>query len=154
MWYDILWLSFSGFGEISPEDEHPFYTDENFETSFYAVDKRAKKVAKENICYKLVKGYFDESLKDGAKSLSIQKSKIIFIDSDTYSSANVALNFCIPTIQVGTFIILDDYYSYKGSLFKGVAKAFNEFLVNSKVSVRHVFNYGMGGVVFLVNELN
>ncbi len=146
--------SFSGFGEIASEDEHPFYTDENFETSYKRVESRVRKVIKNEVRYKLIKGYFDESLKKGAGTFSIKKSKIIFIDSDTYSSANVALNFCIPTIQIGTFIILDDYYSYKGSLSKGVAKAFNEFLDNSKVSVRHIFNYGMGGVVFLVNELN
>ena len=36
--------SFSGFGEISKDDEHPFYTDENFSTNFKKVNDRVKKV--------------------------------------------------------------------------------------------------------------
>jgi hypothetical protein len=55
-------------------------------------------------------------------------------------------------VQLGTFIILDDYYSYKGSTSKGVTKAFDEFLSNTGIKVRRVFTYGMGGAVFVVSE--
>jgi hypothetical protein len=54
---------------------------------------------------------------------------------------------------VGTFIILDDYYSYRGSRLKGVTKAFDEFIDRSEIGVRKVFTYGMGGVVFVVSEV-
>jgi hypothetical protein len=99
-------------------------------------------------------GYFSESLKDGAFAMGIKKSKIIFIDSDTYSSANEALDFCIPTIQIGTYIVLDDYFSYKGSVKKGVAGAFKKFLKITKAEVRQIFIYGMGGAVFVVSDIN
>jgi hypothetical protein len=145
--------SFSGFGEISEEDKHPFYTDSNFDTSFENVNNRVKKISKEGN-YKLIKGFFNESLKNGANSIGISNSRIIFIDSDTYSSAQEALKFCIPTLQLGTFIILDDFFSYKGSLDKGVAKAFNEFIHIAKIEVRDVFTYGMGGKVFVVSKCN
>jgi len=144
--------SFSGFGELDDEDVHPFYTDENFDTDFDKVNKRVKKIAK-NIKYKLVPGYFSESLKGGALAMGIKKTKIIFIDSDTYSSANEALNFCVPTIQIGTYIILDDYFSYKGSLKKGVAGAFEKFLKITNADVRHIFTYGMGGAVFIISDI-
>lgn len=142
--------SFAGFGALSEEDKHPFYTDENFSTSLSQVKKRVEKVA-QNLKFHLVPGFFSDSLKKGAAALGISKSRIIFIDSDTYASAAEALTFCLPTIQNGTFIILDDYFSYKGSEDRGVAKAFSEFLEQGRFSVRHVFVYGMGGTVYVVS---
>lgn len=143
--------SFSGFGTLADDDKHPFYTDENFSTSLPSVNRRVKRVAG-NIKFQLVPGFFSESLKEGAKQLGIEKSRIIFIDSDTYSSAKEALTFCIPTLQEGTFIVLDDYYSYRGSDKKGVKRAFSEFIALSNIKVRHVFTYGLGGAVYVVSE--
>ena len=143
--------SFSGFGEINEDDKHPFYNDDNFKTDLRKVNKRVKKVAK-NTEWKLIAGYFDETLKNGPEKYGIKKSSIIFIDSDTYSSSKEAFNFCDSTIQIGTFILLDDYYSYKGSNNKGVKKAFDEFVLRNKIKLRRVFTYGMGGSVFVVSE--
>jgi len=108
-------------------------------------------VARE-INYKLIPGFFSDTLKLGPKKFGIIKSHIIFIDSDTYTSANEALTFCIPIIQNGTYIILDDYYSYLGSNAKGVRRAFSEFLIMANIEVRRVFNYGMGGAVYIVSN--
>ena len=146
--------SFSGFGTLIEDDKHPFYTDENFATSAKNVNSRVKKVAKGALEFKLISGYFSDSLAKGAYHLGIHKSKIIFIDSDTYSSANEALTFCMPTIQNGTFIILDDFFSYRGSSNRGVARAFAEFINKANIKVRRVFTYGMGGVVYVVSEVN
>lgn len=143
--------SFSGFGELNDSDIHPFYTDENFDTDYQAVNKRVRKVAK-TTTYQLIKGYFNESLAKGSAEMGIEKSKIIFIDSDTYSSSDEALTFCLPTIQIGTYIILDDYFSYKGSLKKGVAGAFEKFVKSANCEVRHIFTYGMGGAVFIISD--
>ncbi len=145
--------SFEGFGEISIDDKHSFYTDTNFTTSYDKVSKRVKN-ASSGLNYKLIQGYFSETLKTSPKSLGISKSRIIFIDSDTYSSASEALDFCKTLIQQGTYIVLDDYFSYKGSYNSGVARAFKEFKENNKVEVRDVFTYGMGGRVFIVSELH
>jgi O-methyltransferase len=143
--------SFAGFGDLEEDEKHPFYTDENFTTSLPIVKRRVQRIAS-NDQFKLIAGFFGDTLKTGAISLGIKKSRIIFIDSDTYSSANEALNFCIPTIQEGTFIVLDDYYSYRGSENRGVTRAFNEFVTQSRIKVRQVFSYGMGGVVYVVSE--
>jgi O-methyltransferase len=143
--------SFAGFGDLKEGDKHPFYTDENFATSLAAVNSRVLRVAAGRQ-FKLIPGFFSDSLKNGAGQLGIEKSRIIFIDSDTYSSANEALTFCIPTIQEGTFVVLDDYYSYRGSESRGVKRAFNEFVFQCKIKVRQVFTYGMGGVVYVVSE--
>ncbi len=145
--------SFTGFGKIENDDKHPFYTDENFKTDKDKVEKRVKKVAG-NCEFTLIAGYFSDSLSNGPKSFGIEKSSIIFVDSDTYSSSNEALTFCDETVQEGTFIILDDYYSYKGSIKKGVKKAFDEFIKRNNISARRVFTYGMGGAVFIVAGCN
>ncbi|MDP1955347.1 MAG: TylF/MycF/NovP-related O-methyltransferase [Polaromonas sp.] len=144
--------SFAGFGDLAPEDEHPFYLDENFETSIHKVERRVGRVSNKDIEYQLIPGYFSDSLKAGVGQYKINKARIIFIDSDTYSSANEALEFCSPVVQEGTFIILDDFYSYKGSSEKGVARAFFEFLEKYKIHARQIFSYGMGGVVFVVSS--
>tara|TARA_B100000686_G_C16799012_1_gene984502 strand:+ start:2491 stop:3201 length:711 start_codon:yes stop_codon:yes gene_type:complete len=144
--------SFEGFGELVEEDNHPFYKDTNFEASYDKVNNRVKKVAK-GIDYSLIKGFFSETLKQGAKSYDIEKTRIIFIDSDTYSSAIDALLFVLPTVQEGTYIILDDYFSYRGSLKHGVAKAFKEFSEKGHLTHRRVLDYGMGGAVFIISEI-
>ena len=38
--------SFEGFGEISEDDRHPFFTDYNFKTTYDKVFKRVKKLLK------------------------------------------------------------------------------------------------------------
>lgn len=145
--------SFLGFGNLKDDDKHPFYTDENFTTSVSKVSRRIKCVAK-NIDYQLIQGYFNESLAKSANQYGIERSRIIFIDSDTYTSASEALIFCMPTIQEGTFIILDDYFSYKGSKERGVALAFSEFLVKCEIQARHVFTYGMSGLVYVISGVS
>jgi O-methyltransferase len=143
--------SFAGFGTLAEDDKHPFYTDENFATSLHAVNNRVHRVAR-GTKFQLIPGFFENSLSGGASQLGIEKSRIIFIDSDTYSSAKEALIFCLPTLQEGSFIILDDYYSYRGSDKKGVRRAFSELIEQNNIKVRHVFTYGLGGVVYVVSE--
>ena len=144
--------SFTGFGELSTDDAHPFYTDENFATDLAKVQKRVRSVAR-GANVRLVPGFFSQSLKDGPGSLNIDLAKIIFVDSDTYSSSDEALRFCDSLLQTGTYLILDDYYSYRGSESKGVAAAFNEFVNRTGISVRRVFTYGMGGAVFVISQV-
>ena len=142
--------SFAGFGTLTDDDKHPFYTDENFTTSLPQVDRRVGRVAG-GTTYRLVPGFFSDSLKAGPGYYGIEKSRIVFIDSDTYSSASEALTFCLPTVQQGTFVVLDDNYSYRGSEERGVARAFAEFVEQGKLKVRHVFTYGMGGSVYIIS---
>ena len=142
--------SFSGFGALDEKDRHPFYTDETFSTDFHAVRKRVQRVAKA-MTFELVPGFFSESLQGGPGKYRIEKARIIFVDSDTYASSREALRFCVPIVQEGTFIVLDDYFSYRGSENRGVAKAFTEFLDLGSFKARTVFTYGMGGIVFVLS---
>ena len=145
--------SFEGFGSLKEGDEHPFYTDENFKTSFDSVYKRSL-AASGNYKFDLKKGFFEDSLRDGALADGIDKVRIVFMDSDTYSSAKCAFKYISPVIQEGAYKILDDFFSYRGSKTKGVAKAFDEFLLSTNITVRKVMDYGMGGAVFVIDSIS
>jgi O-methyltransferase len=145
--------SFEGFGELGSDELHSFYTDQNFKTSYEGVLKRARRSAG-SFEFKLIKGFFSDTLNVAPEVIGIGKARIVFIDSDTYSSSRDALNFVSSTVQCGTFLILDDFFSYKGDSERGVAKAFNEFVESNKLNVRKVFTYGMGGVVYVVSGIN
>jgi len=147
--------SFEGFGELTEDDKHAFYQDENFETSYDRVYRRIKSVTANKISFKLVKGFFEDTVgKNLPSQYGCKKAAIVFIDSDTFSSAKTALGFCSSIIQEGTYLILDDYFSYKGDLRRGVCGAFNEFCAENKLEVRNLMNYGMGGAVFVVSVIN
>lgn len=141
--------SFAGFGELSADDTHPFYVDENFATSLAQVERRARRAAGK-LSFQLVPGFFDESLRPGPAHYGIERARIVFLDSDTYASARAALTFCLPTVQPGTLFVLDDYFSYRGARERGVARAFAEFVDEARLDVRTVFTYGMGGIVYIV----
>lgn len=138
--------SFQGFGKLSDSEKHSFYTDVNFETNYKKVYKRINRILPSNR-FELVDGFFEETLQSNPKS---NLAKIFFIDSDTYSSARLALNYLRPIIQKGTIIILDDYFSYKGSKTKGVCGAFQKFIKENNIITRTIFSYGMGGVVKII----
>ncbi len=143
--------SFEGFGALTEDDQHPFFVNSNFKTSLESVLKRVRKITSPDK-FQLIPGFFSDSLKNGPRSLGIEgAASIIFIDSDTHSSAQQALDFCHPLIQDGTIFILDDYFAYRGNPKKGVANAFIQFIDKHRLTARQVFSYGMGGVVFIIS---
>ena len=144
--------SFDGFGKLDSRDYHPFYEDEQFKTSLPFVKNRIEKCNK-GTNFKLIKGFFEETLSVEPINYGIKKARIIFIDADTLSSSSYSLEFCKNLIFEGTYLILDDFYSYKGSNKKGVAGAFEKFRAKYNFSFREVFSYGMGGKVFICSNI-
>lgn len=148
--------SFEGFGLIDSDEAHPFYTDINFKTSFGSVQRRINRASRGgNGKAHLVKGFFNETLKGSLSDYGISKIRIMMIDTDTYSSALTCLRASKSYIQCGTVMILDDAFSYKGRLDKGVAGAFNFWLKeNPSIHVRKVRTYGMTGEILIVDAIN
>lgn len=142
--------SFGGFGTLAEDDKHPFYEDQNFATRLGDVERRVARGAR-GLRTQLVPGFFSDTLKAGAAAYGISKARVIFVDSDTYASAREALLFCLPAVQPGTYIVLDDFFSYRGSEDRGVARAFAEFLDAGQIRARQVLTYGMGGAVYVVS---
>ena len=106
--------------------ENGVLTLSRFKTSLNFVENRVKNCANETK-FKLIKGFFEQTLSVDPTNYGIRKARIIFIDADTFSSSSLSLEFCKDLICEGTYLILDDFYSYKGSNKKGVAGAFAKF---------------------------
>ena len=141
--------SFEGFGDLPSHDKHDFFQNKNFETNYNKVIKRIKKLLPESK-FLIVKGFFKNTLNKKPES---NLARIIFIDCDTYSSTELALNYIRESLQVGTIIILDDYFAYKGMENKGVYGAFKMFTKNHKLNTRELFSYGIGGVVKIFTKI-
>jgi len=141
--------SFEGFGNLPVHDKHVFFQDENFKSNYVKVVKRVSKLLPKNR-FKLVKGFFKNTLIDRAE---FKLARIIFIDCDTYSSTKLALNYIRGSLQVGTIIILDDYFAYKGMENKGVYGEFKIFTKINKLHARRLCSYGIGGVVKIFTKV-
>ena len=135
--------SFEGFGDLPEDEKHVFFTKENFTSDYNKVLKRVRKILPEDR-FEIVKGFFEDTL---VKKSNDKLARIIFIDCDTYSSTLYALNYIMPSLQIGTIIIIDDYFAYRGSENKGTHGAFKKFVIDNKLKTRQLFSYGIGGVV-------
>ena len=135
--------SFEGFGDLPEDEKHVFFTKENFTSDYNKVLKRVRKILPEDR-FEIVKGFFEDTL---VKKSNDKLARIIFIDCDTYSSTLYALNYIMPSLQIGTIIIIDDYFAYRGSENKGTHGAFKKFVDDNKLKTRQLFSYGIGGVV-------
>ena len=153
----ILWIKYSftvlihfeGFGDLSEDEKHVFFKKENFISDYNKVLKRVRKILPEKR-FKIIKGFFKETLDNKSNN---KLARIIFIDCDTYSSTLLALNYVKPSLQLGTIIILDDYFAYRGSKNKGTHGAFKKFVNKNKLKTRQLFSYGIGGVVKIFTEV-
>lgn len=141
-----------GFKYFDKKDVHPFFKEGDFKSSYSKVWKRLGKF--KNV--RLVRGYFEESIKDRDVKLicGSEKCAVVFIDCDLMGPAYTALNFIKPILQAGVVLILDDYYAYKGNPNLGTSGALATFLKeNPNIKLRQYCNYGYGGSSFIVTEV-
>jgi O-methyltransferase len=76
---------------------------------------------------RLVKGFFSDTLNQDCLDMhAIEKASLIMIDSDLYSSAKEALEFCEPLIRDEAVIFFDDWLST--DKIHGEQLAFREFM--------------------------
>ncbi len=60
-----------------------------------------------------VPGFYDQTLTpETAARIGLQKIAIAHIDSDLYSSAKLALDFCTPYFRDGSIVIFDEWFQY------------------------------------------
>jgi O-methyltransferase len=84
----------------------------------------------------LVPGFFQESLVlDKHKKLLADKKNhpvVVYVDVDLYSSVKQVLDFILPVLQTGCWLLFDDYWCYRGASRYGTQKAIREFLSENK----------------------
>lgn len=76
------------------------------------------------------------------------KISYLHIDSNLYSSAKTIFNFIGDRIVVGTIIVFDEYFNYPGWQ-NDEFKAFNEFIVENKLTYEYLTYNGNGEQVAL-----
>ena len=145
--------SFEGFGSVSSTDVHPFYTDNTFAVNAASVIKNIKSQIKYDEV-NITPGFFEQTLSKPAAEYGIRRSRVIFIDCDLFDPALLALEFVAPTLQKGTILLMDDYYSYKGAPELGVHGAFAEFSQRNPCYVwRRIYDYGFGGIAMILSQI-
>lgn len=108
---------------------------------------------KKRYSIEMVEGWFEESLTpETAEKLGLKELAFVNIDCDLYESTQSVLRFIRPFLQTGTILYFDDWYSIKGSLDDGEAKACAEWLAqNPGLKLVEYRNVGIHGKMFLVN---
>lgn len=141
-----------GFKYFDKRDNHPFFKEGDFVSSYEKALKRFKSFPQ----VKLIKGYFEETtVSPEAKNIyGNNKCAIVFIDCDLMHPALIALEYVRPILQPGSIIILDDYFAYKGDEQLGTSGALKSFLIKySNIKVREYADYGYGGKSFIVTSI-
>lgn len=103
---------------------------------------------------KLFEGYYEESLPkvDRDELTSMGPCHVCLVDCDLYSSSKVVFDFIEPLLVEGTWLLLDDYFCYRGSPKYGQRRAFDEWLKKSRCGVTEWGGFRGWGKAFLVYE--
>lgn len=118
------------FGFDSFEGLPEFWRDE-FDKGFFNLGNNFPQV---NSNVKLIKGWFDQTLKDFQLNKPIA---YLHIDCDLYSSTQTIFNYLGNHIISGTVIVFDEYFNYPGWQ-KGEYLAFKEFLSARKLQYEYI----------------
>ncbi len=130
--------SFEGF----PIEVHKEFKSENFKNDYEMVKKLEEKFSN---C-KIIKGFFEETLKDEKIKNDIKRISFAFIDCDLAFSAKSVFEFIKPKMSHGSYIMIDDYYNIdkNGESIFGIIKDY--FELDKDIFVHSYF--GNGGIIF------
>lgn len=144
--------TFSEFKSDAKMDDHPVFAGKSYSSSYKSVSKRFKRRSDINL-FEL-----DVCSIDKVTDLKIPNDSCValaLLDMDLYSPTKSALNWIQPRLQVGSYLLLDDYYYFRGSRTRGERRAWLEFLAeNPNIKVELVDRYGAGGQVFIIEEVS
>tara|TARA_Y100000768_G_C23678588_1_gene541192 strand:+ start:36 stop:683 length:648 start_codon:yes stop_codon:yes gene_type:complete len=128
--------SFEGF----PVENHNFYKNYNFKTSYKKVSKQFKNYKNTNI----VKGFFKDSLQT-SNLQNLKTLSFAFIDCDIYESTIDIFNYLKTRMANGGFLMIDDFTSIDKNGNSISKSFFSTFDINQNV---FVFGYYSNGIIF------
>ena len=154
--------SFEGLPALSPEDQAashlmPFWQEGTIRGS-------SRERVQEHLVAKgvpaaeltLVEGYYADSLpKADPAALFVDKGPchVCLVDCDLYSSSQTVFEYIEPLLVTGTWLLLDDYWCYRGDPRHGQRRAFDEWIARStRIGVSEWGNFRGWGKAFLVHE--
>ncbi len=128
--------SFEGF----PVENHNFYKNDNFKTSYTKTKNQFKKFKE----IKVIKGFFKESLRT-QELVNIKNISFAFIDCDIFESTIDIFDYLKPRLTNGSFIMIDDYTSIDSN-GNSIAKSFKaSFKIDDEI---FIFGYYSNGIIF------
>lgn len=152
--------TFTGHPAQQDSDKKPEYAPYFFEGNYSAVSKefaetnirQATMIPAENLS--LTEGLFSDTLPKFDTSRLAGFPIAVMVDCDLYSSAVDVFKFLTPILQTGTWLLIDDYWCYRGDPKLGVRKALDEWLAtNGKIGVTAYDNFNAYSRAFICHEL-
>ena len=145
--------SFEGLPETQSEfDPLSAFKKDAFAYSTGKVEKNLKKVGLGNDKLKLIKGFYNETLKKSPLFYGIKKIAYVHIDCDLYDSTIGALDFVKNNLVNGAILDFDDYFCYESDNY-GEPKALMDFIKhNREMSVRQFSRYGPFSITFTITR--
>ncbi|NND64901.1 MAG: hypothetical protein HKM24_02950 [Gammaproteobacteria bacterium] len=146
--------SFSGLPDTEhEEDEHPFWQPGTLATSVDDFHRVCKRNGIPRDDYKIVEGYYENSLPKFAPNDEPNDICLAYIDCDLYSSTKAALDFLRPRLKHGMIIAFDDYFCWSKTHASGERMAMlEEFSDNDRWSMLPYLNFGWHGMSFIVES--
>lgn len=138
--------SFEGFEKKDKDkSKNIFFKEHNFVSDYDKLLKQTRKLLR-NDRFELIKGNFSDVF--NRKNNMNEKISVFFIDCDFYDGAFESLNYFSKNFTIGTIIICDDYMANVTELT--ISDALNKFFKDYKLNLFHLFDYGIGGKVFIL----
>ncbi len=148
--------SFEGLPEPRGIDNIKGYSSNFNKGDFFCTEQKFKKLLEsdgvEMKKISIIKGWFDDTLRNKKENYGVRSISLAYIDSDFYESTVPVLEFITPRLEEGSLIIFDDWRCYRNQPHLGVQKACNEWLErNPHIKLRELFSYGWNGIAFTVS---
>jgi hypothetical protein len=149
----VAFDSFQGLPPVPSMNERiNVYAAGEFAASRESFDSTVASVRR-HAAIEVVPGWFADTLNaDTARRLRLEKAAFVNVDCDLYESTDTVLDFVTPLLQTGTVLYFDDWFSQRGSMHHGEARAAAEWLArNPQIRLIDYRNAGITGKMFLVN---
>lgn len=157
--YETTYWAFDSFQGLPKttcnEDAHPKWIEGEMSTSVERFHEICAKNMIPREAYKIVEGFYNESLSKISIENEPKDISLAYIDCDLYSSTIDVLNFLIPRFKSGMIVAFDDYFCYSELETSGERKALLEkFRIEKKWSLVPYCNIGWGGMSFIVERID
>lgn len=133
--------SFEGLPKLSSEDESalelmPSFYQGNYKSGsaeFVENNILSNTGGLKREAVSLIPGFYEQTLPKFEKNKLAEQGTCILahVDCDLYSSSCEVFEFLDDIVETGTWLLLDDYWCYKGSPQHGQRKAFEEWMSKS-----------------------
>ncbi len=150
----FIFDSFEGLPEPTGLDIHEFriYERGQYACSLDQYKRNIQKLGVPMDRVQCIPGWYNKTLNAELKAkLPIKKAAIVLVDCDLYESTVPVLDFITDYVQDGTVLIFDDWFSYKGRLDLGEARAFYEWLArNPRIHATEYHKAGVSMISFIM----